>query len=251
MSPHQSPQVKPRSVAALAERWSVSPRTVQAWKSKGVPVDDDAGMVAYYSSLTAKQQQGTTHRFRAALDRARKGATPSAPDADFASFEASYRPELADANTLATLKTSLAWFLTQHRAAAAAGDTPGADAAVRQIRELSSVIHDFEIRQQRLGRDLGDLVKRSELEHVAKFMSYHLLRCCDAALGKLAKAICERDPQLPPITVQEIRAMGESPFLTAMVWEPIEQAAKGTNSAAPPAWLVAALKEGRAEVLEE
>ena len=49
-----------------------------------------------------------------------------------------------------------------------------------------------------LGRDMGDLVPRKDLETPARFLGYHLLRCADAALASLAKAITERDPALPP-----------------------------------------------------
>ena len=164
---------------------------------------------------------------------------------------ASYKAADNDPNVLADLKRQMAFFLHKHRQASEGNDSAGAAEAMRQITDLSSVIHDFEIRQQRLGRDLGDLVPRSELEHVARFIGLHLLRCADAAIASIAKVLTDRDPALPSPDAKEIRALIEPLLITNLVFQPIERAAAGTNSAAPPAWLVKALLEGRAEVVEE
>ena len=118
------------------------------------------------------------------------------------------------------------------------------------MAKMEGTLHDAQLRAKKLGIDSGDLVRRDELERPAKFLGYHLLRCADAALGQLAKLLTERDPSLPPLTVGEVREMGEPLLLTALVLQPIAKAMEGDNGAAPPRWLVEAMKAGMEEVIE-
>ena len=121
---------------------------------------------------------------------------------------------------------------------------------MRQIKELAGVIHDMELRAQKLGRDLGDLVPRSALEGPARQMAYQLMRCADAVVDQLGKALIGRD-QSQPITVQEVKEIAEPILLNAYVLQPMVQASNGDNPGAPPPWLVSVMKEGINEVLEE
>ena len=229
-----------------AAYWNVSGRVMYKMLADGAPVDSDEGMRQWYASLSPDTQAKLTPAFRAKLVAGMPKGLSN--DADYKTFEAAYSPN--DQTVLADLKKQLAFYMFKHRSASEIGDGVGASEAMRQIKELSSVVHDSELRAQKLGRDLGDLVPRADLERPARFLAYHLMRCADGALAKLAKLITERDPKLPPITAPEIRQMGEPIMLTAFVFEPMDRAMLNDNSAAPPAWLVDAMRDGMTEVIE-
>lgn len=234
-----------------AEHWAVDLRVMQKWIAAGVPVHDDAEMGRWYAGLSPDVQGKLTPAFRQKITGGRGAVGKSiATDADYKTFEATYSAEVGDQTVLADLKKQLAFYMFKHRAASELNDGVGASEAMRQIKELASVVHDSELRAQKLGKDLGDLVPRENLETPARFLGYHLLRCADAALNQLAKQMTERDPALPAMTAKEIRVMGEPLLLTALVFEPMKRAMEGDNGAAPPEWLLAALKAGLEEVVE-
>ncbi len=226
---------------------------MQKYRKAGYPVESDEGMRSWYAGLAPETQAKLTPEFRGEILKCGASSKPPgtlATDADYKTFEAAYKPEAGDQTVLADLKKQLAFYMFKHRAASELNDGPGASEAMRQIKELASVVHDSELRAQKLGRDMGDLVPRKELEVPARFLGYHLLRCADAALSKLAKAITEREPNAPPITPEEVRRLGEPLLLTALVYDPMAKAMAGDNGAAPPDWLLAAMKDGLAEVVE-
>lgn len=231
-----------------AAYWAVDIRVMQNWLAAKVPVHDDAEMKQWYASLAPDVQAKLTPSFRQKILGGEK--RESSGDADYKAFEAGYSAEGNDQTVLADLKKQLAFWMFKHRATSEGGDSAGASEAMRQIKELASVVHDSELRAQKLGRDMGDLVPREQLETPARFIGYHLVRCADAALKQIAKAITERDPALPVITAKEIEAIGEPILLTALVFQPMVRAMESDNGAAPPDWLLAALKEGMAEVVE-
>lgn len=231
-----------------AARWKCSIRVMQKLIKAKVPVHSDLEMGRWYGGLSPDQQEKMTPSMRAEIVAVGGGSTK--PDKDHKEFTALYSEEAGEKTVLADLKRQLAFFLFRHKKAAKDNDGVKVSEALRQIKELASIVHDTEIRAHKLGRDMGDLVPRADLERPARFLAYHLLRCADAALAKLAKAIAERDPKLPAITAPEIRSLGEPLFLTALVFEPMERAMAGDNGAAPPEWLMKAMKEGMSEVVE-
>lgn len=248
---------KPPTARELALRWGISRRVADEWRADGVPLESDDGTVAWFTGLDPNLQARKPPAFRkkiAAIRAAKKGPATVSPgdDAAYKAFEAKYESEENnDQTALAVLKKQQAFYLAKHRAASESDDEATASSAMKQIKELSSVIHDMELRAQKLGRDMGDLVPRKDLETPARFLGYHLLRCADAALTSLAKALTERDPSLPPPTAEEIVALGEPLFLRAVVFDPMQRATAGDNEAAPPAWLVDALRDGMTEVVEQ
>ncbi len=52
------------------------------------------------------------------------------------------------------------------------------------------------------------------------------------------------------MTENEVRAIAEPLFLTAIVFQPMVRALEGDHPARPPSWLVAALRAGVDEVVE-
>lgn len=241
-------QRPPGYAVERAKFWGVSLRVMTRLLSQGVPVDSMEAMRSWYASLPPDTQGKIT----AALREKIVGATGKRgkSDADYEAFIAGYSEEQGDKTVLADLKKQLAFYMFKHRGASERNNGVGASEAMRQIKELASVVHDTELRAQKLGRDMGDLVPRADLERPARFLAYHLLRCADAALHKIAKDIAERDPKLPMITAPEIRLLGEPLLLTALVFDPMTRAMEGDNGAAPPEWLVKAMKDGLTEVVE-
>lgn len=244
-----------------AKFWCVSVRVIQLWLKKFIPVDDPRKMIAWYATLPAKSQSKLTPSFRRRvtelrlqIDRAPASAVrgKSLPgDPEFAAFEEQYTAgDSADKTTLADLKKQFGFYLFKQRACTARQDDAGASEAGRQLTALGGVIHDMELRAQKLGRDLGDLVPRRVLEDTARTIGYHLLRCADALLAELVTALTRCDPGGAPLGPAEVRAIAEPIVLDAAVLQPIVRASFGDNPAAPPDWLVAALRAGLADVLE-
>jgi hypothetical protein len=237
-----------------AEFWRVSVRVMQLWINRGVPVESVEKMIAWYAGLPVAQQNRLTASFKARVTELRiagSGGGGAHVDPEWASFEAEYSAgAVSDQTALAEMKKQAAFYSYKQRLCSQRNDHAGASASLNQLKDLSSVIHDMELRAQKLGRDLGDLVPRKTLEEPARFIGYHLLRCADAVLAEIAAALTTGDPTGARLTAEEITHRIEPILLNAYVLRPIERAAAGDNTAAPPDWLVAALRAGAAEVIE-
>jgi hypothetical protein len=244
----------PGFAAERAEFWAVNLRTMQRWLARSVPVDDVGKMVEWYAGLSARNQAKLAPGFRrrlAELQIEHDVESAKLAEAELKEFEASYRPGTEqEKSALADLKRQFSFFLFKQQRCAARGDKAGTAEAMSQVAQLSSVIHDMELRAQKLGRDLGDLVPRKVLEDTGRFMGYNLLRCADQVMAELVAALTAGDPAGARLTAEEITDRVEGILLNAYVLRPIERAAGGDNPAAPPPWLVAALRAGAAEVLE-
>jgi hypothetical protein len=228
---------------------------MQLWLRKEVPVESTEKMIAWYAGLPGSHQSRLTPDFRKRVTELRielaQGSKNPLSDPEFEAFEKSYsKGEINDQTALADLKKQFAFYQFKQRACSARKDEAGASAALNQLKDLGSVIHDMELRAQKLGRDLGDLVPRSDLETPARFIAYHLMRCADSSINELVKALTRADPTGAPLTPEEIRALIDPILLNAFVLQPIRRASTGENTSAPPPWLVAALEAGLAEVLE-
>lgn len=240
--------------AARAQFWGVSVRVMQLWLRENLPVEDPQKMIAWYAGLPAAKQAKLSAGFRKRVteERLKLQASGVGSDPEYAAFEHDYSlGNVSDKTALADLKKQFAWYQFKQRACSGRNDEAGASAALNQLKDLGSVIHDMELRAQKLGRDLGDLVPRKSLEAPARFMGYHLLRCADAVRGEIVKVLTVADPAGAPLLPEEIAARIDPILLNAYVLQPIRRAAHGDNAAAPPDWLVAALEEGAAEVIEQ
>ncbi len=239
-----------------AKFWGVSARVMQIWLNKNLPVEDTAKMIAWYAGLPVAQQNRLSDGFRKRVTEehmklSQSGSKSGPIDPEYAAFEKDYSAgNVSDQTALAELKKQAAFYQFKQRACSQRNDHAGASAALNQLKDLSSVIHDMELRAQKLGRDLGDLVPRKTLEEPARFIGYHLLRVADATTAELVKALTVADPASPPLLPEELAARIEPILLNAYVLRPIERAADGDNTAAPPDWLVAALRGGADEVIE-
>jgi hypothetical protein len=240
--------------ADRAHFWGVSVRVMQLWLRENLPVDSPQKMVTWYAGLPAAKQAKLSAGFRRRVteERIKLQGGSAAADPEYAAFEHEYsQGAVSDKTALADLKKQFAWYQFKQRACSGRNDEAGASAALNQLKDLGSVIHDMELRAQKLGRDLGDLVPRTTLEGPARFIGYHLLRCADAVKSEIVKVLTVADPAGAPLLPEEIAARIDPILLNAYVLQPIKRAAHGDNAAAPPDWLVAALTEGAAEVIEE
>lgn len=238
-----------------AEFWRVSVRVLQNWLQKNVPVESVEKMIDWYAALPSVQQTRLTPEFRARITelRLKSSADSSAAlDPEWNDFEKVYSANKpGDQTALDELKKLAAFYRHKQLRCSQRNDHAAASAALNLLKDLSSVIHDMELRALKAGRDLDDLIPKSTIEQVARFLAYHLLRCADAAHAEIVAALTVSDPAGAPLLPEEIAARLEPILLNAFVLQPIVRAAQGNNPAAPPDWLVAALQAGAAEVLEE
>jgi len=240
--------------AERAKFWRVSVRVMQLWLKQSVPVEDTGKMVAWYAGLPISKQNKLTPDFRRRVTELRletdgKGVVM---DPEWSEFEKAYSENKpGDHSELDELKKLAAFYRHKQLRCSQRNDHAGASAALNQLKPLSDLIHDMELRSQKLGRDIGDLVPRKTLEGPARFIGYHLLRCADSASAELVKALTVIDPAGAPLLPQEIASRIEPILLNVFVLQPILRASAGTNDAAPPDWLVAAMRAGAADVLEE
>lgn len=227
---------------------------MQQWLAKSVPVDDLPKMIDWYAGLPAKKQSKLTPEFRhrVAELRIRQDTDSTVAAArELAEFNAQYKPgEQQEQTALADLKRQFAFFLFKQQKCSERGDKAGTAEAMQQVAQLSGVIHDMELRAQKLGRDLGDLVPRKLLEKTAHFIGYNLLRCADALNAEIVTSLTRGDPGGARLTGEEIAARIDPILLNAYVLQPVVRASSGDNPAAPPDWLAASLRAGAAEVLE-
>lgn len=235
-----------------AKFWRVSLRVMQMWLRKSIPVEDTGKMIAWYAGLPVAQQNRLTADFRRRVTELRVAAgAGTALDPEYSEFEKAYTSgTVSDQTALAELKKQAAFYQFKQRLCSQRNDHAGASAALNQLKDLSSVIHDMELRAQKLGRDLGDLVPRSTLEQPARHLAYHLLRCADATKTELVKALTVADPAGAPLLPDELAARIDPILINLFVLQPIIRASHGDNTAAPPPWLVTALRVGAAEVLD-
>jgi len=245
--------------AARAKHWCVSVRVMQQWLKRNVPVDDDAAMVQWWARLSPASQNKLSAPFRRritevrlALERLADDDNPLPGDPDWAAFKSAEAEQTVpgDKTALADLKRQFQFYLFKQRACTSRNDAAGASDCTRQLTALGGIIHDMELRDQKLGRDLGDLVPRSTLEAAARHIAYHLLRCADSTLAAITAALTRRDPSGAPLLAEEIAVLIEPILLDRHILQPITLAANGNNPAAPPDWLVKALHAGLADVLE-
>lgn len=242
-----------------AEFWRVSVRVMQLWLRRDLPVDSVEKMISWYAGLSSSRQSRLSASFRARVTELRLRAAANAgkknsssADPEWADFERHYSANSpGDQTELAELKKLAAFYRHKMLLCSQRSDHAGASAAQNLHKDIASVIHDMELRAQKLGRDLGDLVPRSLMETTARHIGYHLLRCADSCLSELVRVLTVTDPAAAPLLPEEIRARVEPVLLNSHVLQPIRAAARAANPAAPPPWLVASLEAGLAEVLEE
>jgi len=239
----------PDSIGGLATFYRTGERNIVRYRAKGAPMSDPAKFKEWMEDQKSAPIP-LMDRLEELLGGASDTGAPKSEDQDWKDFEAITRTNDPNAS-MVNLCKARDWAYFCFEKATRTGNKKKEKFYSDMLAKLEGVIHDGQLRAKKLGIEAGDLVPRKDLETPARFLGYHLLRCADAALSALAKAITERDPSLPPPTAEEIFALGEPLILRAVVFDPMQRAIAGDNGAAPPGWLVEALRAGLDEVVED
>lgn len=259
----------------VAERWCVDVRTAQRWlarQGQHTPppgaVDSDDAMLAWVASLPSAIQAKLSSRFRARIASLRiqrerhggppptlpagaAGATPSSLDPDYAEFLAKHGESPArDSSLLADLKLQAAFAVFKLQRAQARGDLGAVKDATETLRYISGVIHDEELRAQKLGREIGDILPRAEAERILRALPYWLLRSVDELLADVCKRLAAASAS-GPLFIEEIRQLLEPALLSHRVLAPFARAAQINAGTTLPRWAVDAMRESLAATLED
>jgi hypothetical protein len=236
--------------------WCVSPRTMQKWIAEKVPVDSVEEMLRWVAALPSRSQSKLTKSFRRRVDELRmelerKTGQPFVSDPDYIAFLAarSGAPAAAESTRLSQLKLQVDFALHQIALANSRRDPALLKDATDTYNRLSGVLHDEELRAQRLNREIGDTIPRAEAERIASAIGYWLVRSADELQSSLAKRIAEASST--PLFREEVRAMIESEVLSSRVLHPLARAAEVKSDSALPRWFIAALRSSVAATIED
>lgn len=153
---------------------------------------------------------------------------------------------------LASLKLRCAYADYKIGLAQQRGDHPSVREWTETLRYLSGVVHDEELRAQKLGREIGDIIPRADYERQLMALVYWLVRCVDDAKAALAPRLAAASAT-GPLYRQEVDAILEPVLLTTRVLEPLRRATElpaGTGAALPP-WALTAMRTALAAALED
>jgi hypothetical protein len=244
-----------------AEFWRASVRTVQKWKAArpAVPIDDVDGMLRWYAALPSASQAKLTPAFRRRIDEIRAGRERTSgnlfiADQDYADFHRDHGTATAagggqEVAALAALKLQRDFAVFKIQRAQARGSIAEVKDATEQLRYISGVIHDEELRAQKLGREIGDILPRAEAERVFRALPYWLLRGVDDLLAELTKRLAAASSS-GPLFPEEVRAIIEPVLLSTRVLLPFVRASQVNAGNTLPVWAVTQMRESMAATLE-
>ncbi len=272
-----------------AQHWLASPGRAPGKGVPPTPplaaLDEPAAMLAWVRGLPSASRSKLTRSFRARCDLFRiaiergqpvplpSGATSdaagtsaaplrgaeSAIDPDWTAFQLDQtarqqqQPNGPASNgvDIGSLKLRCAYADYKIGLAQQRGDHPSVREWTETLRYLSGVIHDEELRAQRLGREIGDIIPRADYERQLRAIAYWLVRSVDDAKAALAPRLAAASAT-GPLFRQEVDAILEPVLLTTRVLEPLRRAADlpaGTGAALPP-WALAAMRAAMRAVLD-
>lgn len=255
-------------------------------------LDEPAAMLEWVRGLPSASQSKLTRSFRARCDLFRlamergqpvplpAGASAAAPgaaprasaatappgsaaiDPDWTAFHDAHQARTAAAPPgaavpalgvdISSLKLRCAYADYKIGLAQQRGDHPSVREWTETLRYLSGVIHDEELRAQKLGRELGDMIPRPDYERQLKALAWWLVRLVDDAKATLSPRLAAASAN-GPLFRQEVDAILEPVLLTTRVLEPLRRATDlpaGTGAALPP-WALNALRTALAAAIEE
>jgi hypothetical protein len=246
------------------------------------PVDSVDAMIAWFVALPSARQTKLSPGLRRRItalrmerDRAATSAshspsspssappplpgTPGTPAAD--PYWSAFQRERATRGTTAPAsaedsltRTRLLRDYAQFKleAAQSANDLAAASDAAALFKLNSDIIHDEELRAQKLGREIGDIIPRADYERQLRALAYWLVRTVDDAKATLAPRLAAASAT-GPLFRQEVDAILEPVLLTTRVLDPLRRSADlppGTGAALPP-WALNALRTALASCLED
>lgn len=255
---------KQRPVGYSKERarfWGTSTRTMQLMIADDVPVDDPARMVAWYAALPSRSQGMLSRTFALRIheERAKLEGVPIATgrpavqlsDPDLAEFNAAYKPTAsAEKDNLADIKRERAFYLFRVQRCRERQDRAGESEALKHYGRLADIVHDCELRAQRLGRDLGESFSASDVDRLGRAVAYWLLNSADVLIGQLATGLAAASAN-GPLDREAIRKVVDPLVIGERVLAPMVRASQVNAGVKLPTRFVEAMKAGAASVLED
>lgn len=159
-------------------------------------------------------------------------------DPDRAEFDRTYAAasRAAATSTVEGLRTEVAFALFKLSKANQRGDSTLIRQAGENLKIVSGVLHDEELRADRLGRETGATIPITEVQRIARAVPYWLLRGIDDLLARLCRPLADRSGT-GPLFPEEIRQLLEPHLLETRLFLPLERALKSpTALALPPSW---------------
>lgn len=246
-------------IRGYCAKWGMSEASVRKHEAMGAPFEDDAAMVRWFYAKPDHSQASFGDVFvrkieelRDGVDLSEPGAAPVVDNRDFAEFEAAFPeapPGAGDTAALAKLKRFRDFALFRIGVAQKRNDTGAIKDATRQLTHFSSVIHDEELRAFRLGRELGDILQRGEVEAYVHALTYWQMRCVDDYVAAVVQALIAA-AAAKPLDRDAVVAIIEGPLLDARIVKPIERALATTAKTALPVWFLDAIRESMNRVIE-
>lgn len=237
--------------------WRVSLRTMQNMLAERppVPVDDTDAMIRWYAALPSATQSKLTRALvtrimELRLERERITGAPIIMDADYADFERDHATATPDNDRIAKLKRLADYAVFKIERATKARDLSALSDAQNLLARISSTLHDEELRAQKLGRALGNLLPQESAESLARALAYWLLRSIDAVLADVCPRIATASAS-GQLFREEVRALIEPTLLAHRLLEPLARASKHPAALALPVWWIDALRSGLAATLED
>lgn len=152
--------------------------------------------------------------------------------------------------TLDTLRLRYAYADHKLGLAQQRGDHPSVREWTDTAGRLAGIIHDEETRAARLGRDLGDLLPRTDAERLARALGYWLLQSADHLRRTLTPALSAA-AAAGPLAPADFDRHLDPALLRALILEPLARAATVNAGTTLPPWFIAALRESTAATLED
>lgn len=237
-----------------AQFWCVELRTMQRLIQRGVPVDDVAGTIKWYSVLSAASQGKLTADFRRRLlelrvELEKKEPTGAPQDPDYSAFKDHYSETAQENANLRDLKRQRAFYLFKLEQAQKRNDSAAAYEATKQFTHFANVIHDAELRDQKLGRDIGNLYSGEEIDRIFRAIAYWQLRCIDETMSEMCAQVSAASGG--SLTRHDVKRVVEPLLLAARLLAPLTKATKINAGVQIPPRFVAAMKAATASVLED
>lgn len=228
------------------------------------PLHDCAATVGWFSRLSYERQNKMTPAFRGRIAEIRAqlgivdvppvaGVTPPAgvSQDEFAKFKAERRASASkDTDALAELKSLRDFALHKIAQATVAGDQPAVNAATKLMVHFSSVIHDEEIRAQRLGREAGDLIPAETFEAIVRAIPFWLMRGVDDLQSEIIPKIVAASGH-GELGHEQLRKLIEPALLSARVLVPFVRSSQVVTGVSIPKRILDAMKSGLDDTIED
>lgn len=255
-------EIPPKEVGALANYWQLTARTLSRMRAaeNPAPLHDAEATVHWFAGLTFERQNRMTPAFRARVKEIREkyGIVPQTKIAsaagvssdEFAKFKAARAASgTKDTDALSELKSLRDFALHKIALATVAGDQAEVNSATKLMVHFSSVIHDEEIRAQRLGREAGDLIPAETFEAIVRAIPFWLVRGVDDIQAELIPKLVAESGR-GELGHEQVRKIMEPVLLSKRMVEPFVRSAQVVTGVSIPKRIIEAMKAGMEDTIE-